>query len=496
MFAKRFLWGYLLCMMGLMSSSLSYAQSAPSDFTGPTWYDYREAITEGEGSMTDPILISTPGQLAQLAYDVNSGTNSYKNKVVALAADIDLNKEVGGQRVQWVPIGSDADHCFKGLFVGMNMKDYTANGFEAGQKHKISGMYINVTSADTFKPFGLFGMLGGNASHLQLEDFSITADFSAHATGDNIFLGGVCGNTIDSKTPYTGSDLWFRGTFLENNGSSFSRYVNFAIDDVSVSGSITVNAGTVATVAVGGICGRFGNMGIIHSSADVTIDVTNCQFVGGICGIDSGKYYDPEKDGRCLYDCIANADITTSYPRSYPVEMVNVGGIVGLMEQGEEAYACVSMGSIKYQCDDTGRNYVSYNVGGVCGKLKPMGGLFACGSTMLIKSYGFVGGIVGKMESGTENEALTYKHSKVQCCSFSGHLDASDKILDQKGQTTGVRSTGPFYNHVGGICGNMQWDSDDNLERITQCLMLGTINTEDYNTQQETLSHRGARRHK
>ena len=121
MFAKRFLWGYLLCMMGLMSSSLSYAQSAPSDFTGPTWYDYREAITEGEGSMTDPILISTPGQLAQLAYDVNSGTNSYKNKVVALAADIDLNKEVGGQRVQWVPIGSDADHCFKGLFVGLNM---------------------------------------------------------------------------------------------------------------------------------------------------------------------------------------------------------------------------------------------------------------------------------------------------------------------------------------------------------------------------------------
>ena len=477
---KKKIYGFLLCMVGLMASSVAYAQSAPADFDGPTWYDYREAITEGQGSMTDPILINTPGQLAQLAYNVNTGAETYKNKVVALAADINLNKEVDGQRVQWVPIGCNSDNYFRGLFVGMDLKDYAANGFKAEQKHKISGMYINVASAATVKQFGLFGFLGGNVSHLQLEDYSINADLSDHTTEENIFFGGVCGNTIDANTPNEGTDLWFRGSFIERNEDIGGHYVNFAIDDVSVSGSITVNGGTSATVTVGGICGRFGNLGIIHSTANVTINATDCLYVGGICGIDSGKYSTLSDNGRCLYDCLANADITFRYtPYAFSKGPVNVGGIVGLMEQGEEAYACVSMGSINYQ-HDTDRFLVRYNVGGVCGQLQPMASLFACGSTMLIKSYGYVGGIVGQMKKGVENNP-GYKHSMVQCCSFSGHLDASDKILDDKGQTTGIRSQRPWYNHVGGLCGNLEWDEDDNLERITQCLMLGTINSEDYN---------------
>ena len=475
---KKTLSALLLCIAGMLFPINTYADGeAPADFTGHTWYEYRQEITEGQGSMTDPIVISTPGQLAQLAYNVNTGTQTYENKVVALTADIDLNKEVDGQRVQWVPIGCNSENYFKGLFIGMDLKDYAANGFKTEQKHKISGMYINVTSASTVKQFGLFGFLGGNVSHLQLEDYSIIADLSAHATAENIYIGGVCGNTIDASS---GSGAWYRGTFLENNGDSRGAYINFAIDDASVSGSITVNGGNSATVSVGGICGRFGNYGIIHSTANVTINVTDCLNVGGICGINSGKYTSGLDEGKCLYDCVANADITFGYTRNFASGPENVGGIVGQMEKGEEAYACVSMGSIKYR-HDTERFQVLYNIGGVCGQMQPMASLFACGSTMLIKSYGYVGGIVGQMKKGDENDFPGYKHSKVECCSFSGHLDASDKILDDKGQTTGIRTTRPSYNHVGGLCGNMEWDADDGIERITRCLMTGTLNSEDYN---------------
>ncbi len=213
---KKTLSALLLCIAGMLFPINTYADGeAPADFTGHTWYEYRESITEGNGSMQNPIIIRTAGQLAQLAYNVNTGAESYKNKVVALAADIDLNRTEDGQRVQWVPIGYDISHCFEGLFVGMDLKDYATNGFKAEQKHKISGVYINVSSASTVKRFGLFGCLGGNVSHLQLENVSINVDLSALNVAEYYFVGGLYGNTIDKNNNSGGSgDLWYRGSFL------------------------------------------------------------------------------------------------------------------------------------------------------------------------------------------------------------------------------------------------------------------------------------------
>lgn len=477
---RKNIFSLLLCLAALTIPTNSFADvEAPAGYTdGPTWYDYREPITEGQGSMTDPIRISTPGQLAQLAYNVNTGAETYTGKVVALAADINLTKEVDGKRVQWVPIGNDATNYFRGLFVGIDLKDYAANGFKTEQKHKISGVYINVKAPDgpgNFH-FGLFGFLGGNASHLQLENVSISVDATGNENLQSLFVGGLCGNTIDQDTPYDGSDLWFRGRFHEINGD-YGHYINFAIDDVTVKGSIDATGDTKSEVAVGGICGRVGNMGIIHCASEMTINATDCKYVGGICGIECGMNPNNE-EGNTLYDCIANTDITFSgIWNDQSIQIVYVGGIVGNMEAGQRAYACVSMGSIK--CLNTERNLLkNFYVGGICGELQPMAGIYACGSTMLIKSFGVIGGIVGLMMNGTED---TNKHSKVECCSFSGHLDGSYSIVDEKGQTTGSASTTDnFLNYAGGICGQSLWNQDDRLERITRCLMLGTIANENY----------------
>lgn len=463
----------LLCIAGMICPINTYADGeAPADFTDHTWYEYRESITEGNGSMQNPIIIRTAGQLAQLAYNVNTGAESYKNKVVALAADIDLNRTEDGQRVQWVPIGYDISHCFEGLFVGMDLKDYATNGFKAEQKHKISGVYINVSSASTVKRFGLFGCLGGNVSHLQLENVSINVDLSALNVAEYYFVGGLYGNTIDKNNNSGGSgDLWFRGSFLEKDDDYTGKYVTFATDDVAVSGSISAKGNDQAVIAVGGICGRFDNLGIIHSTANVIINTSDCMYVGGICGVNCGLYNENNGDyGNCLYDCASNVTITCHDTQE---RSVKVGGIAGQMEEGEKAYACVSMGSIRCTYSST---IAIHSVGGVCGYLQPGASIFACGSTMFIKSFGNVGGIVGIMKTST-NTTLSEK-TKLECCSFSGHLDGSYKLIDDKGQTYETLSTNPYHNYIGGICGNLEWD--DSREHITRCLLLGTITNDDY----------------
>gem|GEM_PF-2289770 len=466
MYMKKTLSALLLCIAGMLFPINTYADGeAPADFTGHTWYEYREPITEGTGTMTDPILISSAGQLAQLAYDVNTGANSYENKVVALAADIDLNKMVDGKRVQWIPIGYS--HPFSGMFLGLNLKEYAANGYVEGQKHKISGMYINVTTATDARQFGLFGILGGNVSHLQLEDVSISVDLSALSDSPtNYFVGALCGSTI-------GIDLedpdWYQGRYKEQN-NELLHSVTHGIDDVAVSGTLTAKGNANATVYVGGICGLFYIAGIIHSTANVVINTSDCVYIGGICGVDYGIYGAFSTYGRCLYDCLSNATITCNGNVN---RSVMVGGIVGQMVEGEEAYACVSMGSIR--CNNAA---VTYNVGGICGYMQPYSGIFASGSTMMIKAQGNIGGIAGKMKSGSNTDYS--KYGKIECCSFSGHLDGSNKIVDEKGQTTGVASSAPADNYIGGICGHMEWN--DNLEHITRCLLLGTITAEDFVT--------------
>ena len=475
MYMKKTLSALLLCIAGMLFPVNTYADDvAPADFTGHTWYEYRQEITEGNGSMQNPIIIRTAGQLAQLAYNVNTGNESYKDKVVALAKDINLNKTVDGQRVQWVPIGYDISNCFEGLFVGMDLKDYATNGFKAEQKHKISGVYINVSSASTVKRFGLFGCLGGNVSHLQLEDVSINVDLSALNVAEYYFVGGLYGNTIDENNNSGGSDgLWYRGSFLEKDGDDLGKkYVTFATDDVAVSGSISAKGNDQAVIAVGGICGRFDNLGILHSTANVTINTSDCMYVGGICGVNSGLYNKNNSDyGKCLYDCASNATITCNDTQN---SSVLVGGIVGQMEEGEKAYACVSMGSIR--CTYSDNTKAIHSVGGVCGYMQPGASIFACGSTMFIKSFGNVGGIVGFMKKSANT--VMSQNSKVECCSFSGHLDGSRKQIDEKGQTYARLTTMPNFNYIGGICGNLEWD--DNMEHITRCLLLGTITNEDY----------------
>ena len=95
---------WIISLIGLLVPQVNFAVEG---FNGPTWYDYRDEslVVEGRGTLLNPIVIETPEQLAQLSWLVNEKLMRFSEKVVVLAADIDLYKEANGKRVSWVPIG-------------------------------------------------------------------------------------------------------------------------------------------------------------------------------------------------------------------------------------------------------------------------------------------------------------------------------------------------------------------------------------------------------
>ena len=147
----------------LLGISLYAADAWDGTSTETDWYDANKSEFE----------ISTAEQLAGLAQLVNSGTETFPDKIIKLTADIDL----GGKT--WTPIGNSvkANFAFKGNFYG--------------QGHIISNLYV----PDTYCP-GLFGNVMNTNSLIQ--DLVVTGTVMASeiAGDDGAFsVGGVCCET-------------------------------------------------------------------------------------------------------------------------------------------------------------------------------------------------------------------------------------------------------------------------------------------------------------
>ena len=146
-----------------------------------TWLDYRDtdfAIGD-RGTYDDPIVISTPEQLAQLAYIVSVQKNPLTGKVVCLASDISLEKTVGGKRLQWVPIGwypqaGEGSQCaFEGTFIGVDPTTATGGNLADCQRHSVSGLYIDYDTGNETTYLGLFGVMKGYVGYLDVKDATI-----------------------------------------------------------------------------------------------------------------------------------------------------------------------------------------------------------------------------------------------------------------------------------------------------------------------------------
>lgn len=420
----------VICLLWLLAPLSALA--VPAEFSDvPTWYDYRQAY-EGSGTFMEPYEISKPEHLAQLAYEVNEEGKPHNGKFFVLTADINLDKTVDGKRVQWIPIGYhsygyDKKYRFQGVLLGVDTKSMQNGGWRSDLKHSISGMYINTIGSQNVVYYGLFGRMHGLVMGMKLNNIWIEVRQPNKDIG--IFIGGLCG-MVD-------------GNYLHcteyNRGPMELMSMGVGVDGCSVHGTIKAE-GDGSSIHVGGVAAYLStNVGVIHTTSQVSISVDKCSVVGGVVASGDGT----------IVDCAADVNIDIG---SLSTDGGAAGGIVGYLAEMMTVRACSSMGSISMT------QAANICLGGIGGKMCYATQISGCASTMSIKvsTAGYIGGIVGYMMQG---ENVSKLNAKVDYCAYGGHINA-----------------GRSLNGIGGICGCSEWDNDI---RIENCLFTGTIsNTE------------------
>jgi hypothetical protein len=295
----------------------------------------------GDGtSASEAFEISSPYQLAQLAYNVNNG-NTYSGRYFKLTSDLDLSGK------EWVRIGKDYTNGFNGTF--------------DGNEHKIEGLTITRLHLGIGYGHGLFGVLlnEGEISNLTIQSgvfhpsetpesnvgfgsiagynfgqiinchnfVDLTADF------DDVwvFAGGIAGMSdygadilyCSNAGDVTIGNLGFAGGMIgyHLNGTDQTFYSN-----CHNSGAIS---GTGYAV-VGGIGGKIGNLygasGILNCSnsgmlmTGSTDGLSNQYYIGGLVG---------DLYGGPVINSYNTGDITVFYNESLSTEPLFAGGIVG-----------------------------------------------------------------------------------------------------------------------------------------------------------------------
>ena len=322
--------------------------------------------------------ITTKDELLQFAEAVDKG--EYKDKtdaVVSLDADLDLTGVV------WKPIGSvfATDGTLQNYFSG---KFY-------GNGHTISNLDFSENYGKTEYPsFGFFSeVYGAEISGLTIQGKLDVSD------SDPVYFGTVAGVAADSKISDCVSDVSFTDT---------DKYIN----------------GTVA------LCGYAINSTIEYcqnkGNFSITKDVSSFQ-MGGIVGL---------AQNSTVQYCANTGDMTSWTPHT--------GGIVGQLYQGSKIINCYSTGKMV----PLGKGTTDFGgIAGIVGAGTEIRHCYFAGEMDLsqytaTKPYKRLGGLVGKVESGTpvfENNYYTATENVASCGTSTfaaGTAEAIDSMKTQE----------------------------------------------------------------
>jgi hypothetical protein len=371
------------------------------------------AFSGGNGSETNPYLISTAIDLAQLSANVAGGI-TYSSTYFEMTANIMLNENVlssngtlnSGTFKEWSAIGTST-HKFEGSFDGGN---YT-----------ISGVYINPTETGaSIKYQGLFGYAqSATISNIIIADSYIQGS-------DRI--GGVVGCLSSGKLSNCHNNGSVTGS---NNVGGIAGYgLNAIILNCDNSGVISGNG-----KYVGGI------IGYNHATKKPPGTIANCRNSGNVS---NGKNY----VGGIIGYSTTDITITNCFNSGNVSGQNYIGGVVGHLTSGCLEY-CYNTGSISGEStgndgDSTGGlvgcNYGTvkycYNIGKVSGKTN-------------------AGGVAGQSLNGTVINCFYDK----QMCTVGGIADT-----DCERQAEGKLTLEMVGQNLSGSLGTASnWVFSDNL---------------------------------
>ena len=316
----------------------------------------------GSGSETAPYLIKSAADLADLAANVNSGTN-YHGKYFKLEANIDLMGH------EWTPIGTRGN-SFYGNFDG-------------------DGKVItNLTISNATDCAGLFGFADGTIQNIVLRNASVTSSSTAA-----LLVGGSEGGVIKSCNV----DGTVRSSH-DNAAGIVGRSSEVEISDCEV------NVECYGYNATGGVFGSKDN-----DSGDVV--VKNCTVRGRIFGKTVGGIAGMLQGSDVISGCKSYATLSQFDKKNY----TTAGGIAGEAYYKCKFEDCEVYGNIDIECENDSE-YFPLSVGGAIGRagevtisnLKFEGTM----NVKSIKEEKGVGAVIGVVEKSLKvSSECTYKKS-------------------------------------------------------------------------------------
>lgn len=336
----------LFCLGLFLLSAALQAQSKWTDegCYDISWYD-KDAETYS---------ISSASQLAGLAYLVNNATDLFEDKVVELAADIDLAGK------EWVPIGDNDQMVSPSL--GVPYPTAFCGTFD-GKEHTVSNIQIDIdenelASKDREWVVGLFGESKGLIQNLHMEGGSIkvqlTTNLPYEQWNHSISTGGVCGKgkTVSRCTSSANIDVATRYTEGYTGGVVGQGYVEHCENTGKVTGT---NGSCIGGVLGSGQAYRCTNRGEV-------VSIGRDLYVGGIAGSVASRLSSPSAETGYYYadGCINYGNVSNTADNGFVCYM---GGIAGT---GDLLVNCMNYGNLNadVSCPEFYSNEIL--MGGIC----------------------------------------------------------------------------------------------------------------------------------
>lgn len=317
---------YFIYVRSLILSSGTFSSST-------SCYLKYDIYSNGDGSESNPYIISTPNQFINIKYGMDEGIY-YK-----LISDLDFSNS----ETQLSVIG-DEDNKFNANLDGNNKTILNVN-----------------FSSNNSEYVGLFSYVGntGVVKNLNVKNAQVSLGYYLGIIAG--YNQGIIKNCLVSGVVYTdlftlSKDIINGGICAQNSGT----IDNCIVDNLQI--KTVYNTVSNYSAYAGGVCGINDSTGIIKncevlSNSIIGLPSTTgnnktAQYSGGICAINMGQ----------VIACVNNASV---YAQSAGNKNAYAGGIVALNDRGY-VYSCVNTGSVSAiaNVQDGSKSYV----GGIVGR--------------------------------------------------------------------------------------------------------------------------------